>query len=144
MKFYSKDSRTIKEFIHSTLGDHISKEEQLKLVKALVKCLSKERAEDYGKWFDVALCLHNINRNLLDEWKEFSRQAASYDPNVCDSNIFNLVHNLGGSFSAEHGIGLIKKKEFKKYTSKEEFIIKYNLKKLLDPNNIMNPGKIFN
>ena len=60
------------------------------------------------------------------------------------SNIFNLVHDLGGSFSAEHGIGLIKKKEFKKYSSKEEFLIKYNLKKLLDPNNIMNPGKIFN
>ena len=61
-----------------------------------------------------------------------------------NSNIFNLVHDLGGSFSAEHGIGLIKKKEFKKYSSKEEFLIKYNLKKLLDPNNIMNPGKIFN
>jgi FAD/FMN-containing dehydrogenase len=61
-----------------------------------------------------------------------------------NSNIFNLVYGLGGSFSAEHGIGLIKKKEFKKYTSKEEFIIKCNLKKLLDPNNIMNPGKIFN
>ncbi len=61
-----------------------------------------------------------------------------------NSNIFNIVHDLGGSFSAEHGIGLIKKKEFKKYTSKEEFIIKNNLKKLLDPNNIMNPGKIFN
>ena len=27
-------------------------ETQLKLVKALVKCLSKERAEDYGKWFE--------------------------------------------------------------------------------------------
>ena len=61
-----------------------------------------------------------------------------------NNNIFNLVHDLGGSFSAEHGIGLIKKKEFKKYTSDEEFLIKYNLKKLLDPNNIMNPGKIFN
>jgi P4 family phage/plasmid primase-like protien len=63
----------------------IVEEEQLKLVKALVKCLSKERAEDYGKWFDTALCLHNINRNLLNEWKEFSRQSSSYDPHVCDS-----------------------------------------------------------
>ncbi len=61
-----------------------------------------------------------------------------------NSNIFDLVYKLGGSFSAEHGIGLIKKKEFKKYTSSEEFMLKKNLKKLLDPNNIMNPGKIFN
>ena len=44
----------------------IVEEEKLKFVKDLVKCLSKERASDYGKWFDVALCLHNINRNLLD------------------------------------------------------------------------------
>jgi P4 family phage/plasmid primase-like protien len=74
----------------------IVEEEQLKLVKALVKCLSKERAEDYGKWFDVALCLHNINVNLLDEWKEFSRQAASYDPNVCDSKWESINNEHGG------------------------------------------------
>lgn len=74
----------------------IVEEEQLKLVKALVKCLSKERAEDYGKWFDVALCLHNINVNLLDEWKEFSRQAASYDPNVCDSKWESINSDHGG------------------------------------------------
>ena len=61
-----------------------------------------------------------------------------------NSNIFDLVNDLGGSFSAEHGIGSIKKKEFKKYTSKEEFVIKNNFKKLLDPNNIMNPGKVYN
>ena len=61
-----------------------------------------------------------------------------------NNNIFELVNILGGSFSAEHGIGLIRKNEFKKYISREEFLIKKKLKKLLDPNNIMNPGKIFN
>tara|TARA_B110000285_G_scaffold12933_1_gene12838 strand:- start:4976 stop:7801 length:2826 start_codon:yes stop_codon:yes gene_type:complete len=73
----------------------IVEEEQLKLVKGLVKCLSKERASDYGKWFDVALCLRNINVNLLGDWKEFSRQASSYDPNVCDSkwNSINTTHS---------------------------------------------------
>ena len=74
----------------------IVEEEKLKLVKSLVQCLSKERAEDYGKWFDVALCLHNINVNLLDEWKEFSRQAASYDPNVCDSKWQSINNDHGG------------------------------------------------
>ena len=57
--------------------------------------------------------------------------------------IFDLVYDLGGSFSAEHGIGKIKTNELKKYSSKEEFMLKKNLKKLIDPNNIMNPGKIF-
>jgi D-lactate dehydrogenase (cytochrome) len=54
-----------------------------------------------------------------------------------------LVYDLGGSFSAEHGIGKIKINEFKKYSSNEEFMLKKKLKKLIDPNNIMNPGKIF-
>ena len=80
----------------------IVEEEELKLVKNLVKCLSKERAEDYGKWFDVALCLHNINVNLLDSWKLFSSQAYSYNPNECDSK-WNSINN---SHSGERlGIG---------------------------------------
>ena len=62
---------------------------------------------------------------------------------VVNKTIFDLVYNLGGSFSAEHGIGKIKIKELKKYSSKEEFVLKQNIKKLIDPNNIMNPGKIF-
>jgi P4 family phage/plasmid primase-like protien len=74
----------------------IQKEEELKLVRALVKCLSKERASDYGKWFDVALCLHNINRNLLNEWKEFSRQASSYDPNECDNKWESISNEHSG------------------------------------------------
>jgi len=74
----------------------IVEKEQLKLVKSLVKCLSKERAEDYGTWFAVALCLHNINRNLLDEWKEFSRQATSYVPHVCDDKWESINNDHGG------------------------------------------------
>ena len=73
----------------------IVQEEELKLVKGLVKCLSKERSRDYGKWFDVALCLRNINNNLLDSWKGFSSQAPSYDPNECDTkwNSINTTHS---------------------------------------------------
>ena len=68
---------------------------ELALVKELTKCLSKERACDYGKWFDVALCLRNINVNLLEDWKMFSRQASSYDPNECDSKwaSINTTHS---------------------------------------------------
>ena len=60
-----------------------------------------------------------------------------------NKTIFDLVYDLNGSFSAEHGIGKIKINEFKKYSSNEEFMLKKKLKKLIDPNNIMNPGKIF-
>ena len=60
-----------------------------------------------------------------------------------NSLVFELVHELGGSFSAEHGIGKIKIEELKKYSSKEELNLKKNIKFLIDPNKIMNPGKIF-
>ena len=80
----------------------IVEEEELKLVKGLVKCLSKERACDYGKWFDTALCLRNINNNLLDSWKEFSSQASSYDSNECDTK----WHSINTTHSGERlGIG---------------------------------------
>ena len=74
----------------------IVEEEQLKLVKSLVKCLSKERAEDYGTWFAVALCLRNININLLEAWKEFSRQASSYDPHICNDKWESINNDHGG------------------------------------------------
>jgi len=57
----------------------IVEEEELKLVKNLVKCLSKERGSDYGKWLKVGAGLHNINKDkLLDTWKEFSMKYPSY------------------------------------------------------------------
>ena len=43
----------------------IVEEEKLKLVKNLVKCLSKERAEDYDRWLAVGASLHNINLNIV-------------------------------------------------------------------------------
>ena len=57
--------------------------------------------------------------------------------------INNLVEELGGSFSAEHGIGQIKKKSLLKFKSKNEINLMKSLKKIFDPRNILNPGKIF-
>ncbi len=57
--------------------------------------------------------------------------------------IYNLVADLGGSFSAEHGIGQAKKAWLAEYRSGTEFDVMYLLKKTLDPANILNPGKLF-
>ena len=72
--------------IYGLYGDNIQKNaifkivgEELSLVKQLTKCLSKERAEEYGKWLAVGMCLHNINSNeLIESWKEFSMLYYSY------------------------------------------------------------------
>ena len=47
-----------------------------------------------------------------------------------------------GSFSAEHGVGLAKKQELKKYKSHVELKLMREIKNTIDPNNIMNPGKV--
>jgi FAD/FMN-containing dehydrogenase len=57
--------------------------------------------------------------------------------------INNLVEEFGGSFSAEHGIGQIKKSSLLKFKSDYEINLMKNLKKTFDPKNILNPGKIF-
>ena len=55
----------------------------------------------------------------------------------------NLVQEFGGSFSAEHGIGQIKKNSLLKFKSNNEINLMKDLKKVFDPKNILNPGKIF-
>ena len=87
--YYVDNNNVINQF-------QIVKEEELKLVKALCKCLSLERASDYGKWFDVALCLHNINDCLIDDWKEFSKQSSSYNSNECDTKWMSINSSHSG------------------------------------------------
>ena len=59
------------------------------------------------------------------------------------SYINNLVEDFEGSFSAEHGIGQIKKNSLLKFKSEYEIDLMKKLKKIYDPKNILNPGKIF-
>ena len=58
--------------------------------------------------------------------------------------IFTLTKNLGGTISGEHGIGLVQKPYIDIVFSKKEIEIQKQIKNLFDPNNILNPGKIFN
>ncbi|MDC0498541.1 FAD-binding oxidoreductase [Alphaproteobacteria bacterium] len=76
-------------------------------------------------------------------------------PNIEDLNLYikirdeiylyinDLVQSYGGSFSAEHGIGQIKKDSLLKYKTSSEIEIMKNIKKIFDPKNILNDGKIF-
>ena len=50
---------------------------------------------------------------------------------------------MGGVLSGEHGIGLEKQKFFNKVTNPGVVNMMKGVKSLLDPNNIMNPGKIW-
>ena len=56
--------------------------------------------------------------------------------------VYAGLGEVGGSFSAEHGIGAHKRHALKRYCSPEKMEIMGNIKKLLDPNNVMNPAKV--
>jgi FAD/FMN-containing dehydrogenase len=56
--------------------------------------------------------------------------------------VHDSVHAYGGSISAEHGIGALKRDELKRYKSDVELNMMRAIKAALDPLGIMNPGKV--
>ena len=56
--------------------------------------------------------------------------------------VHDIVQQFGGSISAEHGIGQSKRGELAHYKSANELDLMRIVKKALDPDNLMNPGKV--
>jgi D-lactate dehydrogenase (cytochrome) len=56
--------------------------------------------------------------------------------------VFDIVTKLGGSISAEHGVGVMKRDELPKYKDAVALDLMRAIKRTLDPNNILNPGKV--
>jgi len=65
----------------------------------------------------------------LDEWQALNRV------------VHDIVVAHGGSISAEHGIGVLKRDEARRYKSEVELDLQRRIKQALDPKGIMNPGK---
>jgi FAD/FMN-containing dehydrogenase len=72
----------------------------------------------------------------MDEARFLALQPAIY------ATVHDQVHAFGGSVSAEHGIGQLKRGENARYKSEVELRLMKTLKKALDPLGIMNPGKM--
>lgn len=72
--------------------------------------------------------------------------AAPFDDGVhhasCDEIVYGCLAGLNGSISAEHGIGVEKKAWLGNTRSAVEIELMKKLKMLLDPKNILNPGKV--
>jgi FAD/FMN-containing dehydrogenase len=56
--------------------------------------------------------------------------------------VYDVVKSLGGSISAEHGLGVLKRDEITHYKSPLELDLMRAIKRTLDPLGIMNPGKV--
>ena len=61
------------------------------------------------------------------------------DINRC---VHDLVAEAGGSISAEHGLGVLRRDEAARYKSADEQLLMRAIKSAIDPNQLMNPGKV--
>ena len=84
----------------------------------------------------------NLHINIL---KPESMEKALFVQKCEQANktLFSVVQKYKGSISAEHGVGLLKKPYLAYSCSEEEIRYMKALKKVFDPKNILNPGKIF-
>lgn len=82
---------------------------------------------------------YNQSRALSSENEAFMKLQPQVNRLVHD-----MVHEMGGSISAEHGVGQLKRDELLHYKSAVEIQMMQAIKRALDPKGIMNPGKMLN
>ncbi len=79
----------------------------------------------------------NVNAPAGADGQQFMQQSTAVTRAIHD-----LVARYRGSFSAEHGIGRLKREELVRYKSPVALELMRTLKRALDPHGIMNPGKV--
>jgi glycolate oxidase len=109
---------------------------------ALVKGI-KELGKQYG--FQAVCYGHAGDGNLHVRIKKEGTQNSQDDPEIIKGirALFQLVKSLGGTISGEHGIGLVQKSFLDIVFNKTHLRLMKEIKKVFDPNNILNAGKIF-
>lgn len=93
-----------------------------------------------------AVCYgHAGDGNLHIRIKKEGIANSNDDPEVIKGirALFKLVHELGGTISGEHGIGLLQKNYMDIVFNETQLQLMRGIKKTFDPNNILNAGKIF-
>ena len=95
--------------------------------------------------FDVVCYGHAGDGNLHIRIKKPGSIYSLNNPAVIPAlkALFNLVKSLGGTISGEHGIGLIQKEYMNIIFDEAGLQLMRGIKKVFDPNNILNSGKVF-
>jgi FAD/FMN-containing dehydrogenase len=84
----------------------------------------------------------NLHFNLLPPAGESIEAFRAGPAAALSTCVHDLAASLGGSFSAEHGVGILKRHELTKYQPAVAVALMRSLKLALDPRGIMNPGKM--
>lgn len=83
----------------------------------------------------------NIHYNASMPDAEDSVQFFKHSAEV-NKIVYGIVAQLNGTISAEHGLGQLKRTEIRQYKSALELELMRNIKHTLDPQGLMNPGKV--
>ncbi|MDD5756301.1 MAG: FAD-linked oxidase C-terminal domain-containing protein, partial [bacterium] len=136
--------RKISESLKLTGGLKVSEDivvpiNQMPQVLSQLQELSKKLAVKivcFGHLGDGNIHVNILKKELADEvWNKILPEAIN--------GVFDITVAAGGTISGEHGIGVTKKKYVPRVLSTAEINIMKQIKKTFDPNNILNPGKIF-
>jgi FAD/FMN-containing dehydrogenase len=84
--------------------------------------------------------LHYIVMHSHERWLSTADKAA-YQTRLAHA-LYDIAIPMGGTFSAEHGIGSLHLHEMAKYKNPVEIAMMWQLKHTLDPKGIMNPGRV--
>jgi glycolate oxidase len=130
----------------SVKSNTIYKEEDTVVPRAALPQLIKGIKEIGQKYGFESICYGhagdgNVHTNIIkgsmsdEDWNQKLKDGIR--------EIFELTVSLGGTLSGEHGIGLVQKEYMPIKFSNVHFELWRGIKKVFDPNGILNPGKIF-
>lgn len=106
------------------------------------------RISNFGHFGDGNLHYNIAPPEALAAGKSKAERHAAFNEYLAkhEDDIHKLVHDrvasLNGSISAEHGLGVMRRDEAKRYKSPIELQLMRTIKQALDPKGILNPGKV--
>jgi FAD/FMN-containing dehydrogenase len=106
--------------------------------------LNEKNIQNYYSNAQIIIFGHLGDGNLHYNIQLATREETIAEENNINQIVYTDVLNLGGSISAEHGIGQLKKFWYKQAVDSVSYNLAKQIKQLLDPKNLFNPGKIFN
>src|SRR5690606_28985299 len=83
----------------------------------------------------------NIHYNVIQP-EDIDKDAWVARWSEVNQVVWDIVLSLGGSISAEHGVGVMKRDELPAIKDPVAYALMQSLKQMLDPNGILNPGKV--
>ena len=84
----------------------------------------------------------NIHYNVSMADSEANNRFIAEQESTVNKLVYGVIRELGGSISAEHGLGQLKRDTIREYKDPLELELMRNIKQTFDPQGLMNPGKV--